>query len=50
MHTCPECGTKCYCDGQKRRDEREAHYCVHCCAPERDRERLERAPGEKGDA
>lgn len=51
MHFCPDCGARCYCDGKKLIDAREAQFCVHCCAAtDRDKMKMEQSPGGNGHA
>jgi hypothetical protein len=48
MHICPDCGARCYCDGKKGLDPREASCCVHCCTTqESDKAKMEEYPASR---
>ena len=40
MHTCPDCGQACHCNGDidDHENELEAENCEHLCEPESDEE------------
>ena len=36
MHSCPDCGQACYCDGEDVELESAEENCCHNCDPEED--------------
>jgi hypothetical protein len=34
MHSCPDCGSACYCDMEDHENESAVDECVHACDPE----------------